>query len=95
MNESIMNLTPHFTGNASLAVIGVKIRQLDLLVPIRTLVHVPQKTVKDTPFEKLSDAFTSILAGATGIVEVNTRLRSDRALQLAFGRKRCAEQSVI
>ncbi|HEX4206141.1 MAG TPA: hypothetical protein VHZ51_18485 [Ktedonobacteraceae bacterium] len=48
--------------------------------------HIPQKIVKDTPFEKLSDAFSSILAGATGLVEVNTRLRSDRALQLAFGR---------
>ena len=95
MNESTTNLTPHFTGSASLAVIGVKIHQLDLLAPIRKLVQIPQKTVKDTPFEKVSDAFTSILAGATGIVEVNTRLRNDRALQLAFGRNRCAEQSVI
>lgn len=95
MNESTTNLTQRFTSSASLAALGVKIRQLDLLAPIRKLVHIPQKTVKDTPFEKVSDAFTSILAGATGIVEVNTRLRSDRALQLAFGRNRCAEQSVI
>ncbi len=95
MNESTTNLTSHFTGSASLAAIGVKIRQLDLLAPIRKLVQIPQKAVKDTPFEKVSDAFTSMLAGATGIVEVNTRLRSDRALQLAFGRNRCAEQSVI
>lgn len=95
MNESTTNLTTHFTGSASLAAIGVKIRQLDLLAPIRKLVHIPQKTVKDTPFEKVSDAFTSMLAGATGVVEVNTRLRSDPALQRAFGRERCAEQSVI
>lgn len=95
MNASTTNLTSHFTGSASLAAIGVKIRQLDLLAPIQKLVHIPQKTIKDTPFEKVSDAFTSILAGATGIVEVNTRLRSDHALQLAFGRSRCAEQSVI
>lgn len=95
MNESTTNLIPSFTGSASLAAIGVKIRQMDLLAPIRKLVHISQKTVKDSPFEKLSDAFISILAGATGIVEVNTRLRSDRALQLAFGRNRCAEQSVI
>lgn len=37
----------------------------------------------------------AILAGAHGIVEVNTRLRSDRALQRAFGRSTCAEQSSI
>jgi hypothetical protein len=90
-----MNLIPHFTGRASLGAIGVKIQKLDLLAPIRKLVDIPQKTVKDTPFEKVSDAFISILAGAPGIVEVNTCLRSDRALQLAFGRNRCAEQSVI
>jgi hypothetical protein len=95
MNESTTNLAPHFTGSASLAAIGVHLRQLDLLAPIRKLVHISQKTVKDNPFEKLSDAFISILAGAGGIVEVNTRLRSDHALQLAFGRNRCAEQSVI
>ena len=44
MNESTTNLTPHFTGGASLAAIGVKIRQLDLLAPIRQLVHIEQKT---------------------------------------------------
>src|SRR6266705_2561743 len=95
MNESTTNQTPHFTGCASLAAIGVKIRTLDLLAPIRQVVHIGQKTVKDTPFEKVSDAFISMLAGATGVVEVNTRLRSDQALQKAFGRTRCAEQSVI
>jgi hypothetical protein len=73
----------------------MKVRTLDLLAPIRQLVHIPQKTVKDSPFEKVYDAFISILAGAAGLVEVNTRLRSDRALQLAFGRSRCAEQSVV
>lgn len=95
MNGFTTDLTSQFTGRVSLAAIGVKIRQLDLLAPIQKLVHIPQKTVKDTPFEKVSDAFISMLAGAKGIVEVNTRLRSDRALQRAFGRNRCAEQSVI
>src|SRR5258708_2060579 len=95
MNESTIKLIPHFTGCASLAAIGIKLRQLDLLSPIRQMVHIPQKTVKDTPFEKMYDAFISILAGAAGLVEVNTRLRSDHALQRAFGRKRCAEQPVV
>jgi hypothetical protein len=35
------------------------------------------------------------LAGAHGLVEINTRLRADPALQAAFGRKACAEQSVV
>jgi len=95
MDKLTTNLTPHLTSCASLAALGIKICKLDLLAPIRKLVHIPQKTVKDTPFEKVYDAFISILAGATGLVEINTRLRSDRALQLAFGRSRCAEQSVI
>lgn len=95
MTESTMKLTQRFTGCASLAAVGIKLRTLDLLAPIRKLVQIPQKTVKDTPFEKLSDAFISILAGAAGLVEINSRLRSDRALQQAFGRSRCAEQSVV
>jgi len=41
------------------------------------------------------DAFINILAGGHGLVEVNTRVRSDPGLQRAFGRDKCAEQSVI
>jgi hypothetical protein len=95
MNESTTKTTQHFTGFASLAAVGVKLRQLDVFGPIRTSVHIAQKTVKHTPSEKLYDAFISLLAGAHGLVEINTRLRSDSALQVAFGRTRCAEQSVV
>lgn len=41
------------------------------------------------------DAFITMLAGAHGLVEITTRLRSDHALQAAFGRSRCAEQMVV
>jgi len=58
-------------------------------------VKIEQKTVKDSPLDKLTDALVTILAGGQGVVEANTRLRSDPALQRAFGRSRCAEQSVI
>jgi hypothetical protein len=95
MNESTTKTRQQFSGSASLAAVGVKLRQLDLFGPIRTSVHIAQKTVKHTPTEKLYDAFISLLAGAHGLVEINTRLRSDRALQLAFGRTSCAEQSVV
>ncbi len=83
--------TPH----ATLVALGVKVQQLDLFRPIREQVHIKQKTVRYTPIDKLFDAWIAILAGAHGLVEVNTRLRSDPALQAAFGRTGCAEQSVI
>jgi hypothetical protein len=45
--------------------------------------------------EKLTDAFIAILSGAHGLCEINTRVRTDTALQRAFGRSSCAEQSVV
>ena len=57
--------------------------------------QIRQKTVKHTPLDKLYDAFISLLAGAHGLVEINTRLRADPARPQAFGRKACAEQSVV
>ena len=95
MNECSTNQTQHFTGCASLAAIGVKLSQLKLFDPIRTKVQIKQKTIKHTPTDKLYDAFISLLAGAHGLVEINTRLRADPALQKAFGRSACAEQSVV
>ncbi len=84
-----------FSGRAGLAALGVRLRQADLFGPIRQQVRIAQKRVKYAPSEKLYDAFVAILAGAHGLVEINTRLRSDRALQRAFGRAGCAEQSVV
>ena len=85
----------HFSPAASLAALGVHLRQIDLFGPIRDSVKIAQKSVKHTPLDKLFDAFISILAGAHGLCEINTRLRSDPALQAAFGRTACAEQSVV
>lgn len=53
MNKTTTNLAFHFTGSTSLAALGLKIRQLDLSEPIRTLVSIPQKIVTDSPFGKL------------------------------------------
>jgi Transposase DDE domain group 1 len=95
MNESITPTTNHFTACATLAAMGAKLQQLDLFGPIRTRVQIKQKTVKHTPVDKLTDAFISLLAGAHGLVEINTLLRTDLGLQRAFGRSACAEQSVV
>ena len=95
MNESTTKPTSQFTACASLAALGMKLQHLDLFGPIRKGVRIAQKTVKHTPIDKLYDAFIAMLAGAHGLVEINTRLRADPALQQAFGRERCAEQSVV
>ena len=84
-----------FSPAASLAALGLHLQQIDLFGPVRQTVQIAQKTVKYTPIDKLYDAFISILAGAHGLVEINTRLRSDVALQAAFCRSACAEQSVV
>ncbi len=74
---------------------GAKLTSLDLFGPITDHVSIPQKSVKDTPTEKLYDGFIGMLCGAKGMVEVNKLVRSDPGLFQAFGRDRCAEQSVI
>jgi hypothetical protein len=94
INESLIPTECHFTACASLAALGVQLRHLNLFGPIQEAVLIAQKTVEHSPIDKLYDAFISLLAGYHGLVEINTRLRSDLALQAVFGRSRCAEQSV-
>ena len=98
MNEFINikeEVKRHYSARASLAVIGLKMRQLKLFKPITQQVKIGQKKVKYSPIEKLMDGFIAILAGAHGLVEINKRVRPDRGLQIAFGRSGCAEQSVV
>jgi hypothetical protein len=83
------------TPRASLAALGAKLCALDLFAPIRQLVRIPQKTVKYTPADKLYDCFIGILAGAKGVADIERVLRADPALQVAFGRTACAEQSTL
>ena len=95
MNECITGTHGHFTPAASLAAVGVKLQEMKLFEAIEQRVQIAQKTVKYRPIDKLYDGFIALLAGAHGMVEINTRLRSDPALQAAFGRTACAEQSVV
>jgi hypothetical protein len=95
MNESIIPTERHFTACASLAALGVHVSYMDVFGPIRETVAISQKTVKHAPSDKLYDAFVSLLSGAHGLVEINTRLRSDPVLQAAFGRTACADQSLV
>lgn len=91
----IKNGSPSFTNHAVLAALGQKLQRIRLFEPIRTHVQIQQKTVHYSPVDKLEDVWLSILTGSRGLVETNTRLRPDRALQRAFGRSGCAEQSTL
>src|SRR5881275_1180531 len=81
------SITRHFSPRASLAALGLRLRLLGLLEAITTHVHVPQKTIRHTPAEKLYDAFVAILAGARGLSEINNKLRADPTLQRSFARR--------
>ena len=85
----------HLSARSFLAGVGANLASIGLFSPIHERVKIPQKTVKDSPTEKLYDGFIGLLCGAKGMVEVNKLVRSDSGLQQAFGRARCAEQSVI
>lgn len=84
-----------FSARCSLVAVGLLIHRLGIWPVVEKWVHIQQKTVTHTPLEKLLDAFINILAGGQGLCEVNTRVRPDRALQRAFGRARCADQSQV
>jgi hypothetical protein len=84
-----------FSACAGLAALGAWFRQKGIWTVVEGMVEIKQKVIKDTPLDKLLDAFINMLAGGQGNVEVNTRVRPDVGLQRAFGRDRCAEQSVV
>jgi hypothetical protein len=90
-----MNKYTHFSARASLAAVGLYLRQQGIWELVGKHVHIKQKIIRHKPLDKLLDAFINILAGGQGLVEVNTRVRPDHSLQRAFGRDECAEQSVV
>ncbi len=88
-------LSLEFSGRASLVALGQWFRGQGIWQEVKARVHMQQKVIRYRPQEKLLDELINMLAGGSGLVEVNTRVRSDLALQRAFARKGCAEQSTI
>jgi hypothetical protein len=84
-----------FSARASLVTVGMQFRRLNIWATVGEHVKIKQKVLKHTPLDKLLDCLINILAGGTGLVEINTRVRPDQAVQRAFGRTTCAEQSTI
>jgi len=83
------------TSYAPLCLLGQWAVEQELLKPLKEKVHIPQKMVKHSPNDKLIDVLISILSGGTALYQINTNVRSDPALQQAFGRESCAEQSTV
>lgn len=61
----------HFSPNATLAAIGLKLQALELFKPVTEKVQMQQNTIEHTPADKLNDAFIAMLAGAHGICEMS------------------------
>jgi len=83
------------TGRASLCALGEYLRRHCFFAPLRESVQIRQKTVRYRPIDKLLDALSGIFCGAKTIAQNNVTIRTDRAVQRAFGRNGCAEQSTI
>lgn len=90
-----MTPTVEISGRASLVALGVRFQQMAIWPIVKAHVTIRQKVLRHRPLDKLLDCLINILAGGTGLVEINTRVRPDHALQLAFGRSACAEQSTV
>jgi len=83
------------TGRASLCALGEYLRRRCFFAPLREQVKIPQKTVRYCPIDKILDALVGILCGAKTIAQSNVTIRTDPAVQRAFGRTGCADQSTI
>src|SRR5919198_4022413 len=87
--------TTMITGRASLCALGEYLRRHCFFAPVREQVQIPQKTVRYRPVDKLLDGLLGILCGAKTISQSNVTIRVEPAVQRAFGRTGCAEQSTI
>src|SRR5947209_16208832 len=94
MSQSNTPLDSHFSPHASLAALAAHLDARGIFTMVRRGVQITQKTVKDSPQDKLIDILMTLLCGAGSLVQINTLLRSDPALQRSVGRERCCEQSV-
>lgn len=83
------------SGHARLCLLGSYRRRPGFVQALAEQGHRRQKVRRYTPVQKLEMVFVSLLAGAKAVAHSGTTLRVDAALQAAFGRPGCAEQSVL
>ena len=94
MSQSTTWLHSQESSHASLAGLVAHLKTRGIFDELRAGVHIRQKTVKDSPQDKVQDILLALLAGTQRLVELNTRFAQQGALQQAAGRRRTAEQSV-
>lgn len=94
MSQSTTSIDSQFSPHASLAALVAHLKARGIFDDLCSGVQISQKTVKDSPQDKLLDILLTLLCGTQSLVQLNTLLRADPALQRAAGRTRCAEQSV-
>ena len=94
MSQSNTSQENLFSPHASLAALVAQLNARGIFEAVRAGVHIAQKTVKESPQDKLIDILLTLLCGAQSLVQINTLLRTDPALQRSIGRERCCEQSV-
>ncbi len=83
------------SARASLCALGEYLRRRCFFAPLLEQVKIAQKVVKYRPIEKLLDGLLGMLCGAKTIAQSNVTIKVDPAVQRAFGRKGCADQSTI
>ena len=83
------------TSRASLCALGEYLKRHCFFAPLREQVQIPQKTVRYRPIDKVLDGLLGLLCGAKTISQSNVTIRVDPAVQRAFGRTGCAEQSTL
>lgn len=84
-----------FTARAGLAALGLRMQRQGIWNVIQQQLHIKQKVRQHQPLDKLLDCFINLLAGGAGLIDINRLVRPDVAVQRAFGRQTCAEQSTI
>lgn len=94
MSQSTTSLHTQESSHASLAALVAHLAAHGVFDDLRRGVHIAQKTVKDSPQDKVQDILLALLCGTQSLVQLNTLLRDDAALPRAAGRSRAAEQSV-
>ena len=86
---------PFNTSFAPLCALGDALWERGELESLRQFSAIPAKACAHTPGEKLLDAFLVILAGYPSLYLLNTKLRSDPVLAVAWHRTTFADQSIV
>jgi hypothetical protein len=83
------------SARASLCTLGEYLRRRCFFAPLQEQVKMAQKVVKYRPIDTRLDGLLGMLCGAKTIAQSHVTVKVDPAVQHAFGRKGCADQSTM